>query len=115
MNVDPRALDRCKRLLLAKRQELSTTRVEAESPLMAAGDLQGDLMDQAAAQTEAQLQTQLHQSDARLLRAIEEALARIRHGTFGMCEVCRRPIAKARLNAVPWTRVCRDCKEREHV
>jgi len=71
-------------------------------------------MEQAAAQTEAQLQTQLHQSDARLLRAIEEALARIRHGTFGMCEVCRRPIGKARLNAVPWTRVCRDCKEREH-
>ena len=58
-------------------------------------------MEQAAAQTEAQLQTQLHQSDARLLRAIEEALARIRHGTFGMCEVCRRPIGKARLNAMP--------------
>jgi len=56
----------------------------------------------------------LHQSDAHLLRAIEDALARISRGGFGVCEVCKRPIVKARLEAVPWTRLCRKCKEREH-
>ena len=55
----------------------------------------------------------LHQTDARLLRAIEEAFARIRQGTYGVCVVCKQPIAKARLEAVPWTRVCRECKERQ--
>ena len=107
-------LQRYKRLLLAKRDEMSTTKAEGEPPLVAAGGLQGDLTDQAAAQTEAQLQTRLHKSDAHLLRAIEEALVRFNRGTFGLCEVCRKPISRARLEAVPWTRVCRDCKEQEH-
>jgi DnaK suppressor protein len=48
------------------------------------------------------------------LRAVEAALARIRHGTFGICEACQNPISRARLEAVPWTRHCRDCKQREH-
>jgi hypothetical protein len=55
----------------------------------------------------------LHQTDARLLRAIEEAFARIRQGTYGVCVVCKQPIAKARLEAVPWKRVCRECQERQ--
>jgi RNA polymerase-binding transcription factor DksA len=29
-----------------------------------------------------------------------------------VCEGCKEPISKARLEAVPWTRVCRECKER---
>jgi DnaK suppressor protein len=49
-----------------------------------------------------------------LLRAIGEALARIEHGTFGVCQVCGDPVPKARLEAVPWTRVCRDCKEQQN-
>ncbi len=49
----------------------------------------------------------------RLLRAIEEAFARIRQGTYGVCVVCNQRIAKARLEAVPWTRVCRECTERQ--
>jgi hypothetical protein len=48
-----------------------------------------------------------------LMRAIEDALARISAGRFGACEVCKQPISKARLEAVPWTRVCRDCKEEQ--
>ena len=63
---------------------------------------------------ERNLQIHLHQTDARLLRAIEEALARIKNGTFGTCEACRNPISRARLEAVPWTHFCRDCKGRGH-
>jgi DnaK suppressor protein len=80
----------------------------------AAGGLQGDVTDQANADAEAELQIRLHQTDGRLLRAIEEALARIRQGTYGVCVVCKQPISQARLEAVPWTRLCRECKEREH-
>ena len=107
-------LDRYKRVLLEKRGEMSIARTEAESPIPAAGRQQGDLVDQANANNEAELQIHLHETVLRLLRAIEEALARIRHGTFGTCEACRNPISRARLEAVPWTRHCRDCKERDH-
>ena len=79
-------LDRYKRALLEKRGEMSITSAEAESPIPAAGGQQGDPVDQASANAEAELQIQMHQTDLRLLRAIEEALARIRHGTFGTCE-----------------------------
>ena len=107
-------LRRYKRLLLAKRQELSASALEASAPVPAAGGWHGDLIDQANADVEAELQVRLHQTDGRLARAIEEALVRIKQGTFGVCEVCKQPLSKARLKAVPWTRLCRDCKEREH-
>ena len=112
--MNRRDLDRYKRMLLERKGELSVTSTEASSPIPASGGHRGDSVDQANANTEAELQIQLHQTDARLFRAIEEALARIRRGTFGVCEVCSNPISRARLEAVPWTRHCRDCKEREH-
>ena len=112
--MDRKDLDRYKRVLLEKRGEMSIARAEAESPIPAAGRQQGDLVDQANANNEAELQIHLHETDLRLLRAIEDALARIRHGTFGTCEACQNPISWPRLEAVPWARLCRDCKERQH-
>ncbi len=105
-------LQRYKRLLLAKVDELSATRGGARTLVPGAGGWQGDLVDQANSDAEAELQVRLHQSDARLLQAIEDALARIRRGTFGVCEACKQPISRVRLEAVPWTRHCRECKER---
>ena len=55
----------------------------------------------------------LKQTDAKILQAIDEALVRIEKGTFGICRDCGEPIAEARLNAIPWTRVCITCKEKQ--
>jgi DnaK suppressor protein len=73
----------------------------------------GDPADQANADAEAELHIRLHQSDARLLRAIGEELDRISQNRFGIYVVCKRAISKARLEAVPWMRLCRECKEHE--
>jgi DnaK suppressor protein len=108
-----RDLQRYERLLLEKRRGMSSPQGEAQSRVPAAGGLEGDLFEQANADEEAELQIRLHQTDGRLLRAIEEALARIRQGTYGVCVVCNQPISKARLEAVPWTHLCRECKERQ--
>lgn len=109
----PTDLHRYERLLLEKRDELSSALGEAQSRVPAAGGLLGDHMDQATADSEAELQIRLHKSDGRLLRAIEEALDRIRQGTYGVCGTCKETISKARLEAVPWTHLCRECKERQ--
>ena len=104
---------RYKRVLLAKRDELTAAAGEAETLVPPANDTSGDVVDWARADTEAELQIRRRQSDAHLMRAIEDALARISAGRFGVCEVCKQPISIARLEAVPWTRVCRDCKEEQ--
>ena len=74
---------------------------------------QGDMADQASGNNEVHIQLKLKQTDAKILAAIDEALARIEKGTFGVCRDCGEPIAPARLNAMPWTRVCITCKEKQ--
>ena len=101
---------RYKNLLLSKRQELSTGKSLVDS-ISTSGELRGDPVDMAASETDAAMQIRLHETDGKLLRAIDDALARIRHEEFGICEECGQPISKARLEAVPWTRWCRHCKE----
>jgi DnaK suppressor protein len=111
--MSPDDLRRYHKLLLKKQRELSSALSEARSRVPAAGGLPGDIIDQANADAEAELQIRLHRTDGHLARAIEEALARIKQGTYGVCEVCMQPISQARLEAVPWTHLCRECKERE--
>ena len=74
---------------------------------------QGDLADQASGNNEVHIQLKLKQTDAKILQAIEEALQRVEAGTYGLCRDCGQPIADARLDAIPWTRVCITCKEKQ--
>jgi RNA polymerase-binding transcription factor DksA len=49
-------------------------------------------------------------SEQDALYEIEEALDRIRTGSYGICEMTGQPIAKARLTAIPWTRFSADAE-----
>jgi RNA polymerase-binding transcription factor len=101
--------------LLRKRGELQGSG-GGNRPLQASMETntrQGDLADQASGNNEVHIQLKLKQTDAKILQAIEEALYRIEKGTYGICRDCGEPIAPARLNAIPWTRVCITCKEKK--
>lgn len=74
---------------------------------------QGDMADQATGTNEVHIQLKLKQTDAKILQAIEGALGRLDDGTYGACRDCGDPIAQARLSAIPWTRVCIACKEKQ--
>lgn len=91
-------LQRYKRLFFGKQRELSSSQDETQSPVPAAKGLQGDLIDQANANAEAELQIRLHQTNSRLFKAIEEALARTRRRTYGVCCTCSQPILGASYN-----------------
>lgn len=110
--MGPSALQRYHRLLLEKQRELSCAQGDDQALVPAAGGWEGDIIDQANAEAEAELQIQLRQTDGRLNRAIEQALVRMRNRNYGVCKSCGQPISKVRLNAVPWTPHCRECKER---
>jgi RNA polymerase-binding transcription factor DksA len=53
----------------------------------------------------------LMDSEKKMLKEINDALARINEGVFGVCEGNGESISKARLNAIPWARYCVACAE----
>jgi DnaK suppressor protein len=56
----------------------------------------------------------LIENEQETLGQIYDALDRIKAGTFGTCEGCGGPIAKPRLQAIPYTKLCIECaRERE--
>jgi len=100
--------------LVKKRTEiLGTGGIKPLQASMENNTRQGDMADQASGNNEVHIQLKLKQTDAKILQAIEEALKRIDAGTYGICRDCGEPIAEARLKAIPWTRVCIKCKEKQ--
>lgn len=73
----------------------------------------GDFVDQASDDNEVHVNIRLLQTDAKLVRAIDAAIGRIDHGTYGICTSCEEEISPARLHAVPWTSLCINCKEKK--
>lgn len=51
----------------------------------------------------------LIENEQETLKLIDEALGRVDDGTYGICGECEQPIAKARLEALPYTRYCIEC------
>ena len=46
------------------------------------------------------------------IRLIDNALSRIKAGTYGTCATCGKQIAQARLDALPYVTTCIDCAEK---
>ena len=100
-------------LLRKKTEILGTGGIKPLQASMENNTRQGDMADQASGNNEVHIQLKLKQTDAKILQAIDEALLRIEKGAFGICRDCGEPIAEARLKAIPWTRVCITCKEKQ--
>ncbi|MGB2876024.1 MAG: TraR/DksA C4-type zinc finger protein [Gaiellaceae bacterium] len=55
----------------------------------------------------------LEENEGRVLAAIDGALDRIDKGSYGTCLTCAKAIGAERLEALPYTTQCIDCKRRE--
>lgn len=104
-----------RQLLLAKRAEIlgdvSTLHHEAvaKDRQDAAGDLSSmpiHMADLGTDNYELEFTLGLIEGERAILREIDEALERIRQGTYGVCLATGRPIGKARLKAKPWAKYC---------
>jgi RNA polymerase-binding protein DksA len=69
--------------------------------------------DVATVTFDRELDYSLEENEERLLGAIDAALVRIGNGTFGICSTCGHPVGGERLEALPWTTQCIDCKRKE--
>lgn len=101
------------REILEKKKDELLAATPARTPATEPGSKSGDWIDQSSQESDLHVRLALKQTDSKLLRAIEEAIHRIDQGTYGICTDCENEIAPARLEAVPWTRVCIDCKSKQ--
>ncbi|MDD4953790.1 MAG: TraR/DksA family transcriptional regulator, partial [Candidatus Omnitrophica bacterium] len=51
-------------------------------------------------------------NERKMIYELDDALKKIDEGAFGICEDCKSPIAKNRLKAVPYARLCLKCQEK---
>ncbi|MGC8915870.1 MAG: TraR/DksA family transcriptional regulator [Thermoanaerobaculum sp.] len=98
--------------LEAKRQEI----LEGIARARALGQVEGetgapDIADRAAFALQREFSFSLTENEGKILKLIDEALARLAKGTYGLCVHCGQPIEEARLAAVPWARHCLACQE----
>ena len=106
------SLKKYRDILERKKEELLAA-TPARTPAIEPGSKSGDWVDQSSLENDVHVRLALKQTDAKLLRAIEEAINRIDQGTYGVCMDCENEIPAVRLDAVPWTRVCVECKEKQ--
>ncbi len=84
-----------------------------------AGDLSSygqHLADAGSESFERDMAYNLISNQKEILAEIEEAIKRIKNGTYGICEVTGQPIPESRLSSIPYTRCTKEgqeIKERE--
>lgn len=94
-------------LLRSVQSELHEGREQTKDEGMDTYDLASDARDR-------EINFILSDRDRDKVQAIDDALARIEEGTYGVCESCESDVAEGRLEALPFTRLCINCQaERE--
>ena len=104
-----RELNRFREILLRKRAELigdvSTMENEAlRSESGGTSSLPQHMAEQGSDTYDQAISLDLAAADRQLIKEIDEALARINEGTYGICELTGRPIRPDRLEELPWAR-----------
>jgi len=112
--VKKKDLERFKKLLMAERRELvSKAKKTLEQDMALDVNELPDDMDFATSQSDQGMILRLRGREKGLLKKIEEALARIEGGEFGICDECGDDISLKRMEARPVTTLCIRCKEEQ--
>lgn len=115
-------LERFKKLLLKKREEIITEMSNitkntlSKSQREASGDLSGysfHMADQASDNYDREFSLNLATDNQKLIYAIDEALTRIKDKSYGQCLKCNKEISRKRLRAVPQAAYCINCQRKE--
>ena len=105
------------KMLLGKRQEI-LKEIEESLGQSLTEDQQRrlesarDVGDQALMDLERELGISLMEMRNRRRQSIDEALTRLREGTYGICAECGVEISEKRLQAVPFAKLCVECQSR---
>jgi len=112
--MDKKKAETYRKRLLAKQEELLRLVSKSEQDgRQADEEATQDIADKAANSYTKEFL--FHQSDdnRRLLQLVNEALERLKNGSYGQCVACREEVQQKRLDAVPWARHCIECQEKQ--
>ncbi len=93
-----------------KDEALRTTGGEASGSL---SDVPLHLGDLGSHEFEEAVTLCLVENEEHIIAEINGALTRMEEGTFGRCEECRKPISRKRLEALPYSRYCIGCAQKQ--
>ncbi|MFZ7125255.1 MAG: TraR/DksA family transcriptional regulator [Desulfobacterales bacterium] len=99
-------------LLKDELKELARKAGLTVSDLLESSVQANDPLDLVSMDNDRAVMLRMRDRESKLIRKIEEALERIKDGTYGICEMCGEDIAPARLRARPVTTFCIQCKTR---
>jgi len=109
-----------KKMLLEKRQEVQDRinhlrEVALESPKDSGGNsgYSFHMADQGTDAMEREKAFLFLSREEKYLKQIDRSLHSIELGEYGICRVCGKEIEDDRLKAVPTTRICVPCKQKE--
>lgn len=91
-----------------------TGKIKRDELQLSTDDL-ADEVDLASSDLSQSVTLRLRDREMLLLKKIEEALAKIDSGSFGICESCEEPIELKRLEARPVAELCIRCKEAQEL
>ncbi len=113
LSMDKKKLEAFKKRLETRQHELRrmVSRTEQDGRTVDEDSAQ-DIADRAASSYTKEFLFHQSNNDRQLLQMVENALSRIREGSFGECISCGKEINAKRLEAVPWTRHCIECQEK---
>jgi DnaK suppressor protein len=105
--------DEFRKLLAAKKESIirKLTDTITESKEMESNVAQ-DLVDKAETSYTKEFLLSLSDGEREQLLLIDEALKRLEHAEFGVCQTCQKEIGAKRLEAIPWTPYCINCQEK---
>jgi DnaK suppressor protein len=86
--------------------------LEDELGEVGSGGTDNHLGDTASATYDRGLDQGLEEGAQQTLKEVEAALRRLDDGSYGMCQICGKPIGVERLRALPWARLCIDDQRR---
>ncbi len=75
-------------------------------------EYRGDNYDIASSERDRELMYMLGDRERKKVREIDNALLKIKEGTYGVCDECGEPISKKRLKIIPYSNLCINCQSR---
>lgn len=94
------------------KEELARESVETLHHLQEDAHNEPDMNDRASTETDRSLELRTRDRERKLIVKIDEALARIKDGSYGYCEETGVPIGLPRLEARPIATLCLEAQER---